>query len=109
MLNSYQEQLDSAFGKYYERFRELNAISKENAVTAAELFPEGESLIDADRMHKMLSMEIVKRVGMNRYWLDEKRAASGNSVLKQRLILIAIALVIGVTVGILVRMGILNF
>ena len=87
----------------------MNALSKENAVTTAELFPEGESLIDADRMHKMLSMEIVKRVGMNRYWLDEKRAASGNSVLKQRLILIAIALVVGVTVGILVRMGVLNF
>ena len=42
-----------------------------------ELFPDGQSVIDRDRMHKMLSMEIVKRVGMNRYWLDEKRAADG--------------------------------
>ena len=108
-MASYKDMLDSAFSSYYERFRQLRALDKENAVTLEELFPEGQSVIDRDRMHKMLSMEIVKRVGMNRYWLDEKRAASGNSVLKQRLILIAIALVLGVTVGILVRMGILNF
>ena len=59
--------------------------------------------------YKMLSMEIVKRVGMNRYWLDEKRAADGKGVLKQRLLIIAIAVVLGVTLGILRNMGILNF
>lgn len=106
---AYQQMLDSAFETYYARFRELRALSEENAVTREELFPEGESMIDRDRMHKMLSMNIVRRVGLNRYWLDEKKAADGNSVLKQRLILIAIAVVLGVTIGILARMGILNF
>ena len=109
MSKSYKELLDSAFLEYYERFRELNALSKETAVTRAELFPNGESLIDADRMHKMLSMEIVKRVGLNRYWLDEKRAADGKGVLKQRLVLILIAVVLGLTIGMLSRMGILGF
>lgn len=106
---AYQDMLDSAFTEYYERFRKLNALSKETAVTRDELFPEGESLTDADRMHKMLSMDIVKRVGVNRYWLDEKRAADGKAVLKQRIIIIVIAVIIGLTIGILRRMGILNF
>ena len=109
MAKNYKELLDGAFVEYYDRFRELNALSKENAVTRAELFPNGESFIDRDRMHNMLSMEIVKRVGINRYWLDEKRAADGNGVLKQRIILVVIALVLGVTMGMLNRMGILNF
>ncbi len=109
MAESYKELLDGAFEEYYNRFRELNALSKENAVTRAELFPNGETLIDADRMHKMLSMEIVKRVGMNRYWLDEKRAADGKGVLKQRVILIVIALVLGLAIGTLSRMGVLDF
>ena len=106
---AYKDMLDSAFTEYYERFRKLNALSKENAVTRAELFPDGETMIDADRMHKMLSMDIVKRVGVNRYWLDEKRAADGKGVLKQRIILIVIAVIIGLTIGILRKMGILNF
>lgn len=106
---AYKDMLDSAFTEYYDRFRKLNALSKENAVTRDELFPDGETMIDADRMHKMLSMDIVKRVGMNRYWLDEKRAADGNGVLKQRIIMIVIAIIIGLTIGILSRMGILNF
>lgn len=106
---AYQDMLDSAFSEYYERFRKLNALSKETAVTRNELFPEGESLTDADRMHKMLSMDIVKRVGVNRYWLDEKRAADGKGVLKQRILIIVIAVIIGLTIGILHRMGILNF
>lgn len=105
---AYQDMLDKAFTVYYERFRELNALSKENAVTRDELFPDGESLMDRDNMHKMLSMEIVKRVGLNRYWLDEKRAADGNAVLKQRILIIVIALILGVTLGILARMGIIN-
>ena len=101
---AYQDMLDSAFAEYYDRFRRLNALSRENAVTRAELFPEGESRIDADRMHKMLSMDIVKRVGM-----DEKRAADGSGVLKQRILVIVIAVVLGLAIGILRRKGILNF
>ena len=76
-MASYKDMLDSAFSAYYDRFRELRALSEEDAVTLEELFPDGETMIDRDRMHKMLSMEIVKRVGANRYWLDEKRAADG--------------------------------
>ena len=106
---AYQDMLDSAFAEYYDRFRRLNALSRENAVTRAELFPEGESRIDADRMHKMLSMDIVKRVGMDRYWLDEKRAADGSGVLKQRILVIVIAVVLCLAIGILRRKGILNF
>ena len=108
-MASYQEMMDSAFEAYYARFRELNALSKEDAVTREELFPDGESMIDRDKMHKMLSMDIVKRVGMNRYWLDEKRAADGNGVLKQRILIIVIAVVLGLAIGILSKMGILNF
>lgn len=105
---AYQDMLDSAFAKYYDRFRKLNALSEENAVTRDQLFPEGESMVDRDQMHKMLSMNIVKRVGMNRYWLDEERAADGNGVLKQRIIMIIIAAIIGITLGILSNMGIIN-
>ena len=107
MAKSYQDMLDAAFADYYARFRELNALSRNTAVTRSELFPDGESPVDADRMHKMLSMEIVKRVGPDRYWLDEKRAADGNGVLKQRIAIIVIALILGITIGTLKRMGIL--
>ena len=65
------------------------------------LFPDGESAVDRDRMHKMLSMDIVKRVGMDRYWLDEKRAKDGNGVLKQRIVIIIIAVILGLAFGIL--------
>ena len=106
-MASYKDMLDSAFSDDYARFRELGALSKENAVTLDELFPEGQSMTDRDRMHKMLSMEIVKRVGVNRYWLDEKRAADGNGVLKQRIIMIVIAVILGVAIGILKRQGII--
>ena len=106
-MASYKDMLDRAFYVYYDRFRELKALDKENAVTLEELFPDGQSVADRDKMHKMLSMEIVKRVGMNRYWLDEKRAADGNGVLKQRLIIIVIAVIFGVAIGILKRQGIL--
>lgn len=109
MAKSYQELLDGTFEGYYARFRKLGALSKENAVRREELFPDGETAIDRDRMHKLLSMDIVKRVGFARYWLDEKRAADGNGVLKQRLIMIVIAVILGVTLGILRGMGILNF
>ena len=83
-MASYKDMLDSAFSTYYDRFRKLRALSEETAVTREELFPDGESMIDRDRMHKMLSMAIVKRVDADRYWLDEKRAADGKGVLKQR-------------------------
>ena len=108
-MASYKDMLDSAFSAYYDRFRDLRALSKEDAVTLEELFPDGETMIDRDRMHKMLSMEIVKRVGMNRYWLDEKRAADGNGVLKQRILILVIALILGTALGILGRMGLLPF
>lgn len=106
-MASYKDMLDNAFSAYYDRFRELRALSKEDAVTLEELFPDGETMIDRDNMHKMLSMEIVKRAGMNRYWLDEKRAADGNGVLKQRIIIIVIAVILGVAIGILKRQGII--
>lgn len=106
-MASYQEMLNSAFSAYYARFRELGALSKETAVTMEEIFPDGGSLTDKDKMHKMLSMAIVKRSGMNRYWLDEKRAADGNAVLRQRIILIVIAVVAGVTIGLLKRNGVI--
>ena len=108
-MASYKDMLDSAFSSYYERFRQLRALDKENAVTLDELFPEGQTVVDRDRMHKMLSMEIVKRVGLNRYWLDEKRAADGKAVLRQRILLIVVAVILGVALGVLSRMGILPF
>ena len=108
-MASYKDMLDSAFSSYYARFRELRALDKENAVTLEELFPDGQTMIDRDRMHKMLSMDIVKRVGLNRYWLDEKRAADGKAVLRQRIILVVVAVILGVALGVLSRMGILPF
>ena len=108
-MAKYQDMLDSAFTAYYDRFRQLRALSKDTAVTIDELFPEGESMLDRDRMHKMLSMDIVRRVGTDRYWLDEKRAADGQGVLKQRIIMIVVAVILGLALGILNRMGILNF
>ena len=108
-MSSYKEMLDSAFSSYYARFRELRALDKENTVTLEELFPDGQTMIDRDRMHKMLSMDIVKRVGLNRYWLDEKRAADGKAVLRQRILLIVVAVILGVALGVLNRIGILPF
>ena len=108
-MAKYQDMLDSAFAAYYDRFRQLRALSRENAVTIDELFPEGETIIDQKRMHKMLSMDIVRRAGLDRYWLDEKRAADGKGVLKQRILMIVIAVILGLALGILNRMGILNF
>ena len=108
MADSYKNMLDSAFSQYYDRFRELNALSKETAVTKAELFPDGQNLIDPDRMHKMLSMGIVKRAGLNRYWLDEKRANDGKGILKQRIWMLVIAFILGIILGLLKRNGIIN-
>ena len=33
-MASYKDMLDSAFTSYYDRFRDLRALSKENAVTS---------------------------------------------------------------------------
>ena len=95
MANGYGKMLDSAFGKYYERFRQAGALSKEMAVSPEQLFPEGQDLFDHDGMHKMLSMGIVKRVGLNKYWLDEKVLENPNRILLQRIILVAVAVVLG--------------
>lgn len=108
MANSYGKMMDEAFGKYYERFRELNALSKETAVTIDELFPNGQDYIDADRMHKMLSSDIVKRVGLNKYWLDEARAANPNAVLRQRIMILVIAFAAAMVILALKKFGILN-
>ncbi len=108
MSENYQKMMDSTFGEYYERFREMNALSKENAVTIEELFPEGRPFLLNDRMHKMLSSGIVKRVGMNRYWLDEKRASDSKGVLKQRLLVVAAGILFAVLLLILDKFGILS-
>ena len=108
MADLYKKMLDDTFTKYYERFRELNALSKENAVTKAELFPDGQNLLDPDRMHKMLSAGIVKRVGFNRYWLDENRANDSKGILKQRLLIVVLGLILGLVLVALEKMGIIN-
>lgn len=108
MAKFYKKQLDSTFSKYYERFHLLNATSPENAVTKEELFRENLPFLAYDRMHKMLSMGIVKRVGTNRYWLDENIASNGNGVLKQRiLVIVAAALIVAVLI-ILNQLGIVT-
>ena len=98
MANGYGKMLDDAFGKYYEKFREKGALSKETAVTLEEIFPEGQAFLDSDRMHKMLSMGIVKRVGVDRYWLDEKVLANPNKILLQRFLLIIVAVVLALVI-----------
>lgn len=108
MSKIYKKMMDDTFGQYYERFRELNALSKENAVTAEELFPDEQPFLFRDRMHKMLSSGIVKRAGFDRYWLDEERAEDSGGVLKQRILIIVAALVIAAAVIILEKLGILN-
>ncbi len=107
MSQNYKKMLDSTFEKYYERFRELNALSKETALTIEELFPNERPLLLKDRMHKMLSMGIVKRAGMNRYWLDEKRASDSSGILKQRLLIIAAGILVALLLVFLDKFGIL--
>ncbi len=107
MDKKYGKLLENTFAPYYERFRKLNAISPDTAVTKAELFPEGQSFLDPDRMHKLLSMEIVKRKGIDKYWLDEERAANPGAVLRQRILILIIALVLGTVLGLLKKNGII--
>lgn len=108
MANIYGNMMDSAYGPYYERFRALGAVSKENAVERSLLFPEGESIRDSQMMHKMLSSGIVKRVGMNEYWLDEAVAANPNGVLKQRLLVILAAVALAAVLLLLDHLGIIQ-
>ncbi|MBE6729921.1 MAG: hypothetical protein E7568_06790 [Ruminococcaceae bacterium] len=108
MAQGYKKMMDSTFGKYYDRFRELNALSKEYAVTIEELFPDEKPLLCKDRMHKMLSSGIVKRAGFDRYWLDEDRANDSKGVLKQRLLVLALGLGIALILIILDKCGILT-
>lgn len=93
MANIYGKMMDDAYGSYYERFRILKALSKEAAVPRAELFPEGESYRDGKMMHKMLSSGIVKRVGANKYWLDESVVSNPNGVLLNRVLVIVGAVI----------------
>ncbi len=108
MSDTYKKMMDSTFGKYYERFRELNALTKENAVTIEELFPEERPFLLRDRMHKMLSSGIVKRAGINRYWLDEKRASDSKGVLKQRLMIVAAGILFAIILIMLDKYGIIS-
>ncbi len=108
MSESYKKMMDDTFGEYYERFREVNALSRDNAVTIDELFPDGRPILCRDRMHKMLSAGIVKRTGFNRYWLDQERADDSSGVLKQRLLIVAIGIGIAVLLIILDKCGILS-
>ena len=104
----YQKMMDDAFGEYYERFRTLNATTKERAVTIAELFPVEKPFLFRKTFRKMLSMEIVKRVGINKYWLDEERANDSNGVLKQRIMIIVVAVIIAVVIILLEKFGIIT-
>ena len=104
MSEGYGKMLEETYGVYYERFRALGATSKETAVTKEELFPEGETLVDRDRMHKMLSSEIVKRQGANKYWLNEKMASDPGRVLKQRLLVLVGGIILGVVMAVIASM-----
>ena len=108
MSENYKKMMDSTFGKYYERFRDLNALTKGNAVTIEELFPDERPFLLRDRMHKMLSSGIVKRVGLNRYWLDEKRASDLKGVLKQRLLIVAAGILFAILLIVLDKFGIVS-
>ncbi|MBE6563823.1 MAG: hypothetical protein E7655_00910 [Ruminococcaceae bacterium] len=107
MSDVYKNMMDSAFGEYYVRFKALNALSKENAVTIKALFPEKRPLFWRDKMHKMLSMGVVKRVGFNRYWLDEARTTDTKAVLLNRLFVIVGAFLLAAVLLLLNHFGII--
>lgn len=108
MSEKYQKMMDNTFREYYERFRKLGALEKEKAVTPEELFPNGRPFLFEDKMHKLLSMGIVKRIGLNRYWLDEKRASDSKGVLKQRLLVLAAGILLAVVLIVLDSFGIIS-
>ena len=59
-------------------------------------------------MHKMLSFGVVKRVGVNQYWLDEAVISNPNGVLKQRLLLILAAVALAGVLLLLDHFGIIQ-
>ncbi len=104
----YGTMMDSAFGSYYEMFREKGALSKEQAVTMEELFDGGKiSVADRQMFHKMLSFGVVKREGGVRYWLNEEKAVNPGKVLTQRILIIAAAM--AVALGYCIIMGDFKF
>lgn len=108
MANGYGKMMDAAYGSYYERFRALGAVSEDKAVERKQLFPHGEDLHDAEVMHKMLSSGIVKRVGMNHYWLDEELVSNPGVVLKQRLLVVLAAFALAGVLLLLNHFGIIH-
>ncbi|MBE6789033.1 MAG: hypothetical protein E7539_05130 [Ruminococcaceae bacterium] len=108
MSDFYKNMMDEAFKEYYERFLALNATSKENAVTLYELFPDKRPFLYRDRMHKMLSCGIVKRVGFNRYWLDESRASDSKAVLFNRLLVVLLGIAFAIVLLLADKFGIIS-
>ncbi len=108
MANLYGKIIDGSFGRYYKRFRELHATSEDTAVTTETLFPDGKGMWDSKALREMLNFGVVKKAPGNKYYLNEKLASNSNAVLKQRLILVGIALVIGLVLGLLSRYGIIE-
>ena len=108
MAEKFQKMMDNAWGEYYERFRELGALTKENAVTLEELFPNEQPLLLKNKMHKLLSMGIVKRVGINHYWLDEKRALDSKGIWKQRILIIVAGVLLAAVLLALDSFGIIS-
>ena len=88
--------MNKLFEPYINRFRELNADSEENAVTKEQLFSNKQTFSDSNVMHKMLSSGMVKRVDMNKYWLDEKVVANPKGILLQRYGVIILGIIIGI-------------
>lgn len=88
--------MNKIFEPYINRFRELNAVSEENAVTKDQLFSNEQTLSDSNVMHKMLSSGMVKRVEMNKYWLDEKVVSNPKGILLQRYGVIILGIIIGI-------------
>lgn len=90
----YGTMIDGAFGFYYEAFRQKGALSKETALTKEELF-DGNKLSVADKQlfQKMVAFGVVKKADQKRYWLDEAKVANPGKVLRQRMVVIAIAAV----------------
>ncbi len=104
----YGKALHGSFCKYYERFRELHALSEDTAVTKEELFPNGCGLWERRVLHEMTEFGVVKKAPGKKYWLNEELSNNPDRVLNQRLILVAVALVLGIILGLLSRCGIIN-
>lgn len=95
---SFQEQystmLDGAFGNYYKVFRQKGALSRETALTKEELFDGQKLSVPENQLfRKMISFGVVKKAGKKRYWLDEKKAENPGNMMRQRMIIAALAAV----------------